>query len=298
MPRPQPRHKRAGAAAAPRILRSPRAAHALCAAWRAQGLRVALVPTMGALHDGHLSLIRAARRRADKVVVSIFVNPTQFGPHEDWAKYPRPFAADCAACAAEGVDLIFAPRPDDMYPAPYSTWVEETALSQHLCGVRRPGHFRGVCTVVLKLFHIIQPHVALFGQKDAQQALIIQRMVRDLNVPVKMVVCPIVRERDGLAMSSRNVYLSPDERAAAPAIYAALQRVRAWRKRGWSCARIRTELTKTLAAIPGARVDYAAIVDEATLDDIATARRGQRVLIAVAVFIGTTRLIDNVRVTW
>lgn len=298
MPRPQPKHKRAGAAAAPRIVRSPRTAHALCTTWRAQGLRVALVPTMGALHDGHLSLIRAARRRADKVVVSIFVNPTQFGPQEDLAKYPRPFAADCAACAAEGVDLIFAPRPDDMYPTPYSTWVEETALSQHLCGLRRPGHFRGVCTVVLKLFNIIQPHVALFGQKDAQQALIIQRMVRDLNVPVKIVVCPIVRERDGLAMSSRNVYLSPEERAAAPAIYAALQRVSAWRHRGWSCARIREELMKTLAAIPGARVDYAAVVDEATLDDIETARRGQRVLIAVAVFIGTTRLIDNVRLTW
>jgi len=294
--RKQPERRDAGAA--PRVVRAPRAAHAQCAAWRAQGLRVALVPTMGALHAGHLSLVHAARRRADKVVVSIFVNPAQFGPHEDLAKYPRPFAADCAACAAAGVDLIFAPRPGDMYPAPYSTWVEETALSQHLCGLRRPGHFRGVCTVVLKLFNIIQPHIALFGQKDAQQALIIRRMVRDLNVPVQLAVCPIVRERDGLALSSRNVYLSPAERAAAPQIYAALRRVTAWHARGWSCARIRHALTTALAAIPGARVDYAAVVDEATLEEIDTAHRGQRVLVAVAVFIGTTRLIDNLRLTW
>jgi len=292
------RPERRGAGAAPRVVRAPRAAYAQCVAWRAQGLRVALVPTMGALHAGHFSLVRAARRRADKVVVSIFVNPTQFGPKEDYATYPRPFAADCAACAAAGVDLIFAPRPGDMYPAPYSTWVEETALSQHLCGLRRPGHFRGVCTVVLKLFHIIQPHMAMFGQKDAQQALIIRRMVRDLNVPVQVAVCPVVRERDGVALSSRNVYLSAAERAAAPAIYAALRRVREWHRRGWSCARIRTALEHALAAIPGARVDYAAVVDEATLEDIKTAHHGQRVLVAVAVFIGTTRLIDNLRLIW
>lgn len=282
----------------PRILRSPRATTALCTAWRAQGLRIAFVPTMGALHEGHLSLIRAARRHGDRVVVSIFVNPTQFGPKEDFQKYPRPFAADCRACAKEGVDLIFAPHAADMYPPDFSTWVEETAFSQHLCGLSRPGHFRGVCTVVLKLFNIVQPHIALFGQKDAQQALIIRRMVRDLNVPVKIIVCPIVREPDGLAMSSRNVYLTPEQRAAAPNIYAALRDVKRWHAQGWSCARIRAALTQRLTAIPGARVDYAAIVDEATLEDVSTPRRGQRLLVAVAVFIGSTRLIDNTRLKW
>ncbi|MCX7847800.1 MAG: pantoate--beta-alanine ligase [bacterium] len=275
-----------------------RSAAALCAAWRAQGMRIALVPTMGALHAGHMSLIAAARRRADKVVVSIFVNPTQFGPAEDFAQYPRPFAADCRACATAGVDLIFAPQANQMYPPNFSTWVEETALAQHLCGPRRPGHFRGVCTVVLKLFNIIQPHLAFFGQKDAQQALIIRRMVRDLNVPIKIIVCPIVRERDGLAMSSRNAYLSAEQRAVAPRIYAALQRVKAWHAAGWDCLRIRRALEHELASLPGARLDYAALVDEQTLEDVTQPHRGQHILVAVAVFIGTTRLIDNLRLRW
>ncbi len=294
MPQTPKHHK----PAAPRIVRAPRAAQALAAQWRARGLRVALVPTMGALHAGHLALVRAARRRADRVVVSIFVNPTQFGPREDFQQYPRPFAADCAQCAAAGVDMIFAPPPAAMYPASYSTWVDEDKLSAHLCGLRRTGHFRGVCTVVLKLFNIIQPHVALFGQKDAQQALIIRRMVRDLHVPVSIVTCPVVRESDGLAMSSRNVYLTAAQRAAAAGINAALRRVRARRRAGWPYARVQTALQSELAAIPGARVDYAVIVDEATLDDVTHPQRGQRLLAAAAVCLGATRLIDNLRLTW
>jgi pantoate--beta-alanine ligase len=281
-----------------KVLRSPIAVRRLCAQWRAAGERIALVPTMGALHEGHLELIRAARRRTDKVVVSIFVNPTQFGPGEDLGKYPRTLFADRRACAAAGVDLVFAPSARQMYPLEFSTWVEEAALSAHLCGPQRPGHFRGVCTVVLKLLNICRPALALFGQKDAQQALVVKRMVRDLDVPVAIVVCPTVREADGLALSSRNAYLTPAQRAVAPGIYRALSAVPQWRRSGATLSAIRRRLRSRMRAIPGARIDYVSIADEKTLEEVRRARPGQRLLIAVALYFGRTRLIDNVRLRW
>ena len=269
-----------------------------CHAWRQAGCTLALVPTMGALHAGHLALIRRARRRADKVVVSVFVNPTQFGPNEDYRAYPRTLAADTKACAAAGADAVFAPAPGAMYAPDFSTWVQEESLARFLCGARRPGHFRGVCTVVLKLFMICQPHCAVFGWKDAQQALIIRRMVRDLNLPVTLVLHPIVRERDGLAMSSRNKYLSPAERMHAVALHDGLAQAKRWQRRGLSATAIRGRLERLLARVPAARVDYVTLVDEHTLADTARPRRGQKLLLALAVFFGPTRLIDNCRLTW
>jgi pantoate--beta-alanine ligase len=281
-----------------RVLRSPAAVSRLADTWRSEGLRTALVPTMGALHEGHLALIRAARRRADKTIVSVFVNPTQFGPHEDLAAYPRDLARDRQLCAREGVDLIFAPTPRAMYAPDFSTWVEEHQLADHLCGLRRPVHFRGVCTVVLKLFNICRPNMAVFGQKDAQQSLVIERMVRDLNVPVKIVVHPTVREADGLAMSSRNAYLTAAQRSVAPRIYQALSAVPCWRAEGATIAVIRRRLRARVRRIPGARIDYVSIADEDTLDEVRAARRGQQLLVAVAVFLGRARLIDNIRLRW
>jgi pantoate--beta-alanine ligase len=190
-------------------------ARAICPSFRAQGRRLGLVPTLGALHEGHLSLVRAARTKTDAVAVSIFVNPTQFGPNEDFTKYPRNFEQDCELLEREGVALVFAPTVEEMYGEGSTTWVEVEGLSERLCGKSRPGHFRGVATVVAKLFQIIQPDAAFFGQKDAAQAAIIRRMVRDLNIPVGIEVCPIVRDPDGLALSSRNAYLTPDERKSA-----------------------------------------------------------------------------------
>jgi pantoate--beta-alanine ligase len=267
---------------------------AAVAAARAQGRTVGFVPTMGALHEGHAALVRAARREAGFAVVSIFVNPTQFGPAEDFAKYPRTLDADRAASAEAGADLIFAPTVAEMYPDFAVTFVEVTKLDEVLCGASRPGHFRGVCTVVLKLFNIVRPDFAYFGQKDAQQARIIRQMVRDLNVPVAVRVEPTVREPDGLALSSRNRYLSPAERAAAPGIYRALQSIRERAKAGErDAARLEAALAAELAAIPGARVDYARVVDDETLQPLA--RLDRPALAAVAVFLGGTRLIDNIR---
>jgi len=266
--------------------------------WRAQGLRIAVVPTMGALHDGHVALLRAARRKVDKVIATIFVNPTQFGPREDFAAYPRPFAADARRCAEAGVDVIFAPVPAAMYPPDFSTWINEEALAQYLCGARRPGHFRGVCTVVAKLLNITQPHLALFGQKDAQQALIIQRMVRDLNMPVQVALHPIVREPSGLAMSSRNKYLTADERARAAGIAHGLRQVRAWHARGLTLAAILTKLRAQLRREVSPQIDYVSIVDEGTLRAVRTPHKRQKLLIAVALFVGRARLIDNLRLTW
>jgi pantoate--beta-alanine ligase len=265
---------------------------AAVAAARERGLTVGLVPTMGALHTGHAALIRAAKRDCGFVVVSVFVNPTQFGPAEDFAKYPRTLDADRIACAEAGADLVFAPSAAEMYPEHSVTVVEVTHLDAELCGPRRPGHFRGVATVVLKLFNIVLPDVAVFGAKDAQQARVIRRMVRDLNVPVRVQVEPTVREPDGLAMSSRNRYLSPAERADAAKIYAALQGIRVRASQGeWDVARLESALHAALAAIPGARVDYARIVDDETLQPLT--RLDRPALAAVAVFLGTTRLIDN-----
>ena len=262
------------------------------AAARAGGKTVGFVPTMGALHEGHAALVRAAHASSGFVVVSIFVNPTQFGPKEDFAKYPRTLEADRELCTAAGANLIFAPSVGEMYPERSVTFVEVTELDADLCGPSRPGHFRGVCTVVLKLFHIVGPDVAHFGAKDFQQARIIRQMVRDLNVPVEVRVEPTVREPDGLAMSSRNRYLSPTERAVAPRIYQALQAIRARVLAGEiDVARLESALAAELYAIPGARVDYARILDADALRPLA--RIDRPVVAAVAVFLGTTRLIDN-----
>jgi pantoate--beta-alanine ligase len=269
---------------------------AAVAAARTAGRRIGLVPTMGALHAGHASLIRAARVECEYVVVSIFVNPTQFGPAEDFSRYPRTLDADRELCAAVGTDLIFAPSAADMYPADSRTVVEVTGLQDVLCGHSRPGHFRGVATVVLKLLNIVQPDVAYFGQKDAQQALIIRRMVADLNVPVIVRVHPTVREPDGLAMSSRNRYLDPAQRLGASSLHRALKKVEELVAAGErSVPVLERVMADLIAAAPGARLDYARVVDAQTLDTIATVARPA--LAALAVFFGTTRLIDNTILT-
>lgn len=251
-----------------------------------------MVPTMGALHEGHVSLVRAARAQCDAVVVSIFVNPKQFGPREDFAKYPRPFEKDCALLAKEGVDIVFAPAVEEMYPHGETTWVNVEGLSEKLDGRSRPGHFRGVATVVAKLFHVIEPNVAFFGQKDAAQLAVIRRMVSDLNFPVEIVGCAIVREPDGLAMSSRNAYLSPEERRRALVLHHSLAEVERAFREGECNARTLAQLGReTVLQEPGARLDYFEIVDPETLD--AVERIDGKTLVAVAAYVGTTRLIDN-----
>jgi pantoate--beta-alanine ligase len=265
---------------------------AAVAAASAAGQRVGFVPTMGALHAGHASLIRASRAGCDFTVVSIFVNPAQFGPAEDLARYPRTFDADRELCAAMGTNLIFAPTADEMYPPDARTVVEVTGLQEALCGQSRPGHFRGVATVVLKLFNIVLPDVAYFGQKDAQQALIIRRMATDLNLPLTVRVQPTVREPDGLAMSSRNRYLDPTQRHHATALYRALKRVEELATaRERSVTALEVAMTEVVAATPGARLDYARVLDAETLDPLSTLDRPA--LAALAVYFGATRLIDN-----
>jgi pantoate--beta-alanine ligase len=260
---------------------------------RKLGKTLGLVPTMGALHRGHLSLIEAARRENDLVVVSIFVNPTQFGPNEDFSRYPRPRETDLALCQKAGVDVVFAPEPSVLYPAGYRTFVEVIGLQDLLCGASRPGHFRGVATVVLKLFHIVRPDRAYFGQKDAQQVRVLQQMVSDLNVPVEIRVGPTVREPDGLALSSRNQYLDADQRRHATVLYRALCDVRARIEAGErDAALLRQILVDHVEATPGAVLDYAAVVHHDTLEP-ATRLQGLT-LVALAVKFGATRLIDNV----
>ncbi|MGL4424148.1 MAG: pantoate--beta-alanine ligase [Gemmataceae bacterium] len=259
---------------------------------RGAGQTIGFVPTMGALHRGHGALIEAAAARTGFVIVSVFVNPTQFGPNEDFAKYPRTLDADVALSQAAGAQCVFAPTAAEMYPQEARTVVHVNELGQTLCGPSRPGHFDGVCTVVLKLFAIVQPDRAVFGAKDAQQARILRRMTRDLNLPLELDIEPTVREVDGLALSSRNRYLSPTERAAAPRIYRALQGVeRAVTAGERRVAILEAELREQLQAMPGSRVDYASIVDEDTLQPIETIHAPA--LAAVAVFVGSTRLIDN-----
>lgn len=261
--------------------------------FREQGKRLGLVPTMGALHEGHLSLVRAAKARCDAVAVSIFVNPTQFGPTEDLARYPRRFERDCELLEKEGVELLFAPSAEGMYPKGEVTWVTVDGLSEKLDGRSRPGHFRGVTTVVAKLFHIIEPDAAFFGQKDAAQVAVIRRMVRDLNFPVEIVVCPIVREPDGLAMSSRNAYLNPDERQRALVLQRSLQRVeKEFRAGERNTPRLVASAKQVIADEPKVRLDYLEIVDPDTLDTLSEISR--RALVAVAAYVGATRLIDNV----
>jgi len=259
---------------------------------RKSGKSVGLVPTMGALHEGHLSLVRAAKAGCDLVAASIFVNPTQFGPNEDFSKYPRTWDADCALLEAEGVDVIFAPAPEEIYRPGAATFVEVAGLSERLDGASRPGHFRGVATVVAKLFIAAEPDRAYFGQKDAAQVAVLRRMVADLDLPVELVVCPIVREPDGLAMSSRNRYLSAEERRQALVLSGALNAVKAVIGAGERRADVLIAAAlANFAAEPAIKVDYITLVDWATLVPAELAAPGT--LFAVAAWVGTTRLIDN-----
>jgi len=260
---------------------------------KSAGKSVGFVPTMGALHEGHFSLIRAARQHCGFVVVSIFVNPTQFGPGEDIDKYPRPFDADIKACRDLGVDVVFAPTDQQMYPQKNLTWVNVEKLSTPLCGKSRPGHFRGVAVVCAKLFNIVQPDIAFFGQKDAQQAIIVQRMVADLNMPLKIVVCPTIREIDGLAMSSRNRYLTPKGRKDAVLLYAALQKAEVFIAAGQrESSELISEMEKILKISRQIKIEYISIVDARTLNELDKVKG--KVLIALAVKIGQARLIDNI----
>jgi pantoate--beta-alanine ligase len=264
-----------------------------CRALRHAGKSLGLVPTMGALHAGHLSLVKASKSTCDVTAVSIFVNPTQFGPKEDLARYPRTFDADCAMLEAEGVDLIFAPSVDEMYPSGASTWVEVEGEGDRLEGASRPGHLRGVATVVSKLFHIVAPTHAFFGQKDAAQLAVLRKMVRDLRFDLRIVGCPIVREADGLAMSSRNQYLSAAERQQALVLSRALLAASDLAASGEiSSAPLLAAMHAVFAAEPGARVDYITIVDPDTLLPIVDITSGG--MLAVAAYFGATRLLDNV----
>ena len=261
----------------------------------AAGQRVGLVPTMGALHVGHVSLLQAAAARCEFVVVSIFVNPTQFGPDEDLEDYPRPFEQDAALCEQNGVAVIFAPSPAEMYPRKNVTWVDVEELTEPLCGCSRPGHFRGVTTVCTKLFNIVAPDVAFFGQKDAQQALVIKRMVADLNQPLEIVVCPTVREPDGLAVSSRNRYLSEQQRRDATVVYRALQKCQAMIEAGATNAdEIRGAMIGVLREVSALKVEYVSVSDAESLQEVTQVQ--SRVLAAVAVHLGPARLIDNILV--
>ena len=260
---------------------------------REKGQTIGLVPTMGALHAGHVSLVEAAAAACDFVVVSIFVNPTQFGSGEDFEQYPRPIEKDFGICEQHGVDVVFAPSANEMYPRLQVAWVDVEKLTEPLCGRSRPGHFRGVTTVCTKLFNIVQCDMAFFGQKDAQQAAVIRRMAVDLNMPLKIVVCPTVREPDGLAMSSRNQYLSPQHRKDATIIYKALQKGREMILAGSTePLQIVDRMNAILAQVPALRSEYVSIVDAATLEQVDPLRG--KVLVAIAARIGSTRLIDNV----
>jgi pantoate--beta-alanine ligase len=261
---------------------------------RKQGQTIGFVPTMGALHEGHLSLIRAARKACDTVVVSIFVNPVQFGPTEDYTAYPRDFKRDAAQCRHAGVDILFCPLVEEVYPSGFQTFVQVEKLSQGLCGPFRPGHFRGVATVVLKLFQIVRPHQAFFGQKDYQQSRIIQRMVQDLSLPIRIRILPTVREADGLAMSSRNAYLNREERKAATVLYRALKWGEELIRRGEHSSRgIQKKMAGLIRQEPLVRLDYLAIADLENFQEIQEI--SGPALIAIAGWIGKTRLIDNLR---
>jgi pantoate--beta-alanine ligase len=268
-------------------------ARAACRDARAGRERLGLVPTMGALHEGHLSLVRAAKAQCDAVAVSIFVNPTQFGPTEDLSKYPRQFDRDRQLLEKEGIEILFAPSVDEIYPVGAVTWVVVEGLSEKLDGRSRPGHFRGVATIVAKLFNIIEPETAFFGQKDAGQLAVIRRMVRDLNFPVETVACPIVRESDGLAMSSRNAYLNRDERGRALVLRRSLEQVQQEFQAGErTAAKLISAAKEVFAREPHVVLDYFEIVDPDTLDPVE--RISQRTLAAVAAYVGSTRLIDNI----
>lgn len=259
---------------------------------RAQGKRIGFVPTMGFLHEGHLSLVREARRRADLVVVSIFINPLQFGPKEDFSAYPRDFARDEALLAQEHVDVIYCPEPAEMYPPGFATCVNVERLTDGLCGKSRPGHFQGVTTVVAKLFNAVKPHVAVFGAKDAQQALVIRRMTQDLDFDTEVVVSPTVREPDGLAMSSRNKNLLPEHRVQAPVLFRSLRRAAELVKQGErNSETLRRGIAEAIHETEG-RIDYVAVVDARSLEEVREVQG--EALIALAVCFGRVRLIDNI----
>ncbi len=276
----------------PRVLTTASEAAAFAESTRHAGRRLALVPTMGYLHAGHVSLMEEARARADAVVVSIFVNPAQFGPSEDLARYPRDFAGDVKSCARAGVDVVFHPDASEVYPPGHQTFVEVVELSRGLCGERRPGHFRGVATVVAQLFALFRPHLAVFGEKDYQQLLVVQRLARDLHLGVEVVGMPILREADGLAMSSRNAYLSQAERGRALALFGGLKTARQLFATGTDDAGRLMEAVRQALRARDVREDYIAVVDQQTLTALGRAHAGARLL--VAGFVGATRLIDNV----
>lgn len=281
-----------------RIVSSVEAMQRLAKNFKGKKIQVGFVPTMGYLHEGHLSLVKRARQlvgKAGQLVVSIYVNPTQFAPTEDLAKYPRDLARDKKLCRDAGVDVLFVPDDQEMYPESFSTFVVEEKLSRTMEGASRPTHFRGVTTIVAKLFNIVLPDVSVFGAKDFQQAAIIRRMVRDLNFPVKIVVAPIHREPDGLAMSSRNKYLSPAQREQATILWRAIQQAKkSVASESISAAKIKTAAAKLISTQPEARLDYVEIFDPDTLEPLQKAHRGSR--IALAVFFGKTRLIDNAEI--
>jgi pantoate--beta-alanine ligase len=276
------------------VLRTIEETSAWSEATRRAGKRVAMVPTMGFLHAGHVSLMREGKRRADVVLVSIFVNPTQFGPKEDLSRYPRDFEGDLAKCGSAGVDAVFAPEAGEIYPAGYQTYVEVTELSKGLCGDRRPGHFRGVATVVTKLLAIARPHVALFGEKDYQQLQVIRALARDLHLGVEVVGMPTVREPDGLAMSSRNSYLSAEERARALALSRGLEEARRLFSGGVTDAEPLLAAVRRELAAGQVREDYVELVDARSLVPLRQIPSGTSARLLVAGFVGTTRLIDNI----
>lgn len=274
------------------IVRSPEEVRKQVKAWRKEGLTVGLVPTMGYLHEGHQSLIKNSVEQNDKTVVSVFVNPIQFGPNEDLGTYPRDIDRDAKLCEETGADLIFHPEPSDMYADDFCTFVDMDRVTKNLCGKTRPTHFRGVCTVCSKLFHIVGPDRAYFGQKDAQQLAVIRRMVRDLNFDLEIVGCPIIREEDGLAKSSRNTYLSPEERQAATILHKALSEGETLVKNGETKTSVITNTIRTtIESEPLAKIDYVEAVDFDNIEPIDNIKGS--VLVAVAVYIGKTRLIDN-----
>jgi pantoate--beta-alanine ligase len=277
------------------IIRTIAEMHSHSEQWRRGGKIIGFVPTMGALHEGHLSLVRIARDRSDVVVMSIFVNPTQFGPNEDFQRYPRDFERDKKLADRAGVDVIFNPSVEEMYPGGYATFVNVERITENLCGASRPGHFRGVATVCAKLFLAARPHFAVFGQKDAQQVAVIKRMVGDLGFGIDIVAAPIVREPDGLAMSSRNASLSPGERSQALCLYRSLRLAEDLVRGGETDAgKVDKSMRSLIAENPLARIDYVEMVDPDTLERLD--KIGKRTLVALAVFFGKTRLIDNVLV--
>ncbi len=262
---------------------------------RGAGRRISVVPTMGALHEGHLALIRRARELTDVVVTTIFVNPLQFGKSEDLSRYPRNLERDVELASVAGTDMVFAPTNEDIYPAGFSTFVDVEGITEPLEGKSRPGHFKGVTTVVAKLFHITQPHTAVFGQKDAQQVVVVGKMLRDLNIPVELIVVPTVREPDGLALSSRNVYLTAPQRSEAPVLYRALQLgeqlLRAGERR---CDTVRNAMRELITSRSSGTIDYVSIADGVTLQEAADVQLAHPLLLSLAVRFGSTRLIDNI----